>query len=114
MHPSRLMITALSAAACALSTHATAQSATPVGKAAASSRPAAPLARGEIVAIYPRDKKVLIKHGPIPTLNMGPMTMEFEIANERMAKSLMKGDRVRFAAKQVGDDYVITRIELRK
>ena len=77
-------------------------------------QPTAPLARGEIVAIYPQDKKILIKHGPIPTLDMGPMTMEFEIANERMAKPPKKGDRVRFAAKQVGDDYVITRIELRK
>ena len=99
---------------CTLPTHAPAQSAPPAGKAAASPQAAAPLARGEIVAIYPQDKKILIKHGPIPTLNMGPMTMEFEIANERMAKSLKKGDRVRFAARQVGDDYVITRIELRK
>ena len=108
------MTTLLLTLVCTLPTHAPAQSAPPARKAAASPQPAAPLARGEIVAIYPKDKKILIKHGPIPTLNMGPMTMEFEIANERMAKPPKKGDRVRFAAKQVGDDYVITRIELRK
>ena len=114
MRPASNVTTLLLMLVCTLPTHAPAQSAPPAGKAAASPQPAAPLARGEIVAIYPKDKKILIKHGPIPTLNMGPMTMEFEIANERMAKSLKKGDRVRFAAKRVGDDYVITRIELRK
>ena len=114
MRPASNLTTLLLTLVCTLPTHAPAQSATPAGKAAATSRPAAPLAQGEIVAIYPRDQKILMKHGPIPNLNMGPMTMEFEIANERMAKSLKKGDRVRFAAKQVGDDYVITRIELHK
>ena len=114
MHPARSLTIALSVVACALPMHASAQSAAPVGIAASSPQPAASLARGEIVAIYLKDKKVLMKHGPIPSLDMGPMTMEFDLASERMAQSLKKGDKVRFAAKRGGDDYVITRIESRK
>ena len=114
MHPARLLAIALSVAACAVPAHVYAQSAASAGKPASSPKAEAPLARGEIVATYPGEKIILMKHGPIANLNMGPMTMEFDLADLRMAKSLKKGDKVRFVAKQVGDDYVITRITLRK
>jgi Cu(I)/Ag(I) efflux system periplasmic protein CusF len=75
--------------------------------------PAAPaaVAHGEVVEVYPKDRRVLLKHGPIDALGMGPMTMEFGVRHRKLLIGLKRGQAVRFHAEQRGDDYVITRIE---
>ena len=72
------------------------------------------MASGEVLAVYKKEQRVLLRHGPIDSLGMGGMTMEFGVAQDKLLKALKKGDKVRFEAKKMGDDYVVTRIEVVK
>jgi Cu(I)/Ag(I) efflux system periplasmic protein CusF len=76
--------------------------------------PSAAAASGEVLAVYKQQKRLLLKHGPIENLGMGGMTMEFGVAQDKLLGALKKGDKVRFEAKKMGDDYVVTRIEVVK
>jgi Cu(I)/Ag(I) efflux system periplasmic protein CusF len=69
------------------------------------------LASAEVIAVYPKEKRVLLKHGPIANLGMSDMTMEFGVANPRMLKSFKRGKHVRFSAIMVKDDYIVTHVE---
>lgn len=69
---------------------------------------------GVILKLYPKEQKILLKHGPIPSIGMGPMTMEYELANPKLLRTIKAGDKVRFTADQVKDQYVVTHIELAK
>ena len=106
------------ALAVAASVNAFAQASSPEKAAARpTSAPAsakAPLATAEVVSVYAKDKRLLLNHGPIPSLGMGAMTMEFALADRTMLRRLKKGDQVRFSARQVADDYRITHIEVVK
>ena len=71
----------------------------------------ATLASAEVVAVYAREKRVLLKHGPIENLGMSDMTMEFGVANPRLLAFFKRGKKVRFSAIRVKDDYVVTHVE---
>jgi Cu(I)/Ag(I) efflux system protein CusF len=70
------------------------------------------MASGEVRAVYRKEKRLLLKHGPIESLGMGGMTMEFGVLSGKLLDAVKPGDRVRFEAKRSGDDYVVTRIEV--
>jgi Cu(I)/Ag(I) efflux system membrane protein CusA/SilA len=70
----------------------------------------ADLARGEVLRVDAADRAILIRHGDIPALAMGPMTMEFVLQDVALASGLKAGDVVLFRAVRQGDDYVITRL----
>ncbi len=72
------------------------------------------LADGEVTRIDARTKEITLKHGPIPHLGMGPMTMAFPVKDPAMLAAVKAGDKVRFVAEKVGDEAVITRIEVAK
>ena len=67
---------------------------------------------GARVPASARTKEITIKHGPIPHLAMGPMTMAFPVKDPAMLVAVKAGDKVRFVAEKVGDEAVITKIEL--
>ena len=69
------------------------------------------LASAEVLAVYPKEKRVLLKHGPIESLGMSDMTMEFGVANPRLLASFKRGKKIRFSAVRVKDDYVVTHVE---
>ena len=69
------------------------------------------LASAEVIAVYPKEKRVLLKHGPIESLGMSDMTMEFGVANPRLLASFKRGKKIRFSAVRVKDDYVVTHVE---
>ena len=69
------------------------------------------LASAEVIAVYPKEKRVLLKHGPIENLGMSDMTMEFGVSNPRLLASFKRGKKVRFSAVRVNDDYVVTHVE---
>lgn len=71
----------------------------------------ASLASAEVVAVYPKEKRVLLKHGPISNLGMSDMTMEFGVASPQMLASFKRGKKVRFLAVRVKDDYIVTHVE---
>lgn len=80
----------------------------------ASSAAAQELATGEVLRVYPKEKRLLLKHGPIPSIGMSPMTMEYGVADSKMLARVKPGAKVRFMAVQVKDEYVVTHIELAK
>ena len=77
--------------------------------------PAAPptagrLSEGEIRTVDQAARTLTIRHGDIPSLGMGPMTMVFGVKRAALLKGLKAGDRVRFAAEKTAAGYVVTEL----
>jgi Cu/Ag efflux protein CusF len=68
-------------------------------------------ADGEIRRVDKDAKKLTIKHGPIPNLNMDSMTMVFQVKDPAMLDQVKAGDKVKFQADKIGGQYTVTRIE---
>ncbi|MCU0952100.1 MAG: copper-binding protein [Burkholderiaceae bacterium] len=66
---------------------------------------------GEIRRIDTAKGTVLIKHGEMKELGMGPMTMGFKLKDAALGAGLKAGDRVKFAAEQKGEELIVTRIQ---
>ena len=66
---------------------------------------------GEVRKVDKEGRKLTLKHGPIPTLDMPGMTMVFEVKDAAQLDSLKPGDKVRFAAEKIDGQLVVTRIE---
>jgi Cu(I)/Ag(I) efflux system protein CusF len=73
-----------------------------------------PVADGEVTRINERRNEITVRHGPIPHLRMEPMTMAFPVKDAELLKKVKPGDKVKFRAEQVGDEAVITSIEVVK
>jgi Cu/Ag efflux protein CusF len=71
----------------------------------------APLADGEIRRVDKEAKKITIKHGPIPNLDMPPMTMVFQVKDPALLDRVKAGDKVKFRAEKEGGAYLVTSIE---
>lgn len=69
------------------------------------------LAEGEVRKVDKVAKKITLKHGPVPSIDMPPMTMAFQVSDPEMLNKVKPGDKVRFDARKTGDAYVVTRIE---
>lgn len=108
-HLQLLLALALACAGCAQ-----AQSATPAPGRAASSTAAATasLASGEVLEIDRKEKRVLVKHGPIASIGMDAMTMEFLVPDGKLLQTLKPGDKIRFAVLWRNGEYEITRAEV--
>jgi Cu/Ag efflux protein CusF len=72
------------------------------------------LAEGTVKKIDAPTQRVMLAHGPIPSVGMGPMTMMFKVKDAAMLKPLKEGDKVRFQVEDLGGSYTITRIETAK
>ena len=57
-------------------------------------------------------QKITLRHGPIPNLGMGDMTMVFRVVEPRWLDELKVGNRIRFRADKVGGLYTITDVEV--
>jgi Cu/Ag efflux protein CusF len=69
------------------------------------------LADGEIRRVDREAKKITIKHGPIASLDMPPMTMVFQVKDPALLDQVKAGDKVKFQAEKAGGQYVVTKIE---
>ena len=69
---------------------------------------------GEIRRVDKEAKKLTIKHGPIPNLNMDGMTMVFGVRDPAMLDQVKAGDRIRFQANKIDGQYTVTKIEVAK
>jgi Cu(I)/Ag(I) efflux system protein CusF len=74
----------------------------------------APMDDGEVRRVNKRTKEIVISHPPIPRLAMPAMTMPFPVKDEAMLERVKPGDKIRFYAEKIGDEAVITRIEVAK
>jgi len=66
---------------------------------------------GEIRKIDKSAAKITIRHGPMPRLDMPPMTMVFQVKDKALLDQAKPGDKVKFDAEKVGGAFVVTRIE---
>ena len=69
---------------------------------------------GEIRRVDKDAKKLTIKHGPIPNLNMDSMTMVFQVKDPAMLDQVKAGDKIKFQADKIGGQYTVTKIEVAK
>ncbi|CUA94644.1 copper-binding protein [Thiomonas bhubaneswarensis] len=68
-------------------------------------------ANGEVRKIDPASGKITLRHGPIPSLGMGAMTMNYRLADPKLIDGLKVGDKVRFTVQQQDGTDVVTRID---
>ena len=61
--------------------------------------------------VDPAAGKITLRHGAIPGMGMGAMTMAYAVKDKAMLDGLKAGDKVRFAAEKVDGSYIVTRIE---
>jgi Cu/Ag efflux protein CusF len=66
------------------------------------------LAQGEVKKVDKDAGKVTIKHGPLATLDMPPMTMVFRVKDPAMLDKVKAGDKIRFRAEKVGGNFTVT------
>lgn len=88
-------------------------SATPASAAAPATTPAAaaPMTSGEVRGLDVAAGKIILRHGDLPHLDMGPMTMVFAMREPAALSTLKVGDKVRFAAERRNGVITVTRIE---
>ena len=100
-----LAAAALLASAPAFAQHAHAADAR---KGAAASKD---LADGEVRKVDKAAGKITLKHGPIPSIEMPPMTMVFKVKDPAMLDKVKAGDAVRFKAESVNGAFTVTAIQ---
>ena len=74
----------------------------------------AQLAEGEVRKVDKDAARITIKHGPLPNLNMPPMTMVFQVKHPAVLDKVKAGDKIKFAADKVGGAYTISELEVVK
>lgn len=72
---------------------------------------AAPMADGEVRRIDKEQGKVTLRHGPIPSLDMGPMSMVFRVKDPAMLDRMTVGQKIRFEAAKVDGQLTVMRYE---
>jgi Cu/Ag efflux protein CusF len=72
---------------------------------------ASDMADAEVRKVDKENKKITLKHGPIKSLDMPPMTMVFQVSDAAMLGQLKAGDKVRFKAANEGSKLVVTEIQ---
>ncbi|HEY0818317.1 MAG TPA: copper-binding protein [Rhizobacter sp.] len=110
------LIPLIAAALLAAPTLAAAQTAAPshdahTAQAAPASAPATPFVDAEVRKVDLAQKKITLRHGPIPNLDMAPMTMVFQVADAKLLDGLKPGDKIRFTAEKVNGAFTVTSIE---
>ena len=69
------------------------------------------LADGEVRKVDKDARKITLRHGPIPSLDMPAMSMVFQVKDPALLDQVKAGDKVKFSAEKVGGAYVITNLE---
>ena len=69
---------------------------------------------GEVRKVDKDAGKITLKHGPIKSLDMPPMTMVFQVKDRAFLDKVKAGDKVKFAAEEKSGAYVVTSIEAAK
>lgn len=74
----------------------------------------APMADGEVRRVDKEAGKITLKHGPIRSLDMPPMTMVFQVHDRAFLEKVKAGDKVKFTAEEKAGAYVVTSLEAAK
>jgi Cu(I)/Ag(I) efflux system periplasmic protein CusF len=71
----------------------------------------ATLTDGEVRKVDKAAGNILLKHGEIKNLNMGPMSMVFQARNPALLDKVKAGDKVRFTAVEINGVLTLLSIE---
>lgn len=82
--------------------------------AATDAKSAAQLVEGEVRKVDMDAKKLTIRHGPIQNLDMPAMTMVFQVRDPALLDKVKAGDKIKFAADNVGGAYTVNQLEVVK
>lgn len=74
----------------------------------------AEMSEGEVRKVDQAQKKITLKHGPLKNLDMGAMTMVFQVTDAAMLDKVKAGDKVRFVAANPGGKLTVTQLEVVK
>jgi Cu/Ag efflux protein CusF len=80
----------------------------------AAQAPAKSPSDGEVKKVDKAAGKITIRHGEIPNIGMGPMTMVFGAKTPALLDKVAEGDKVKFRVEEIKGDYVVTMIEKAK
>lgn len=69
---------------------------------------------GEVRKIDATTSTIVIKHGPLKSLGMPGMTMEFGVKPPTLLKQVKVGDKIHFVAEMVNGVPTVTKIEQAK
>jgi Cu(I)/Ag(I) efflux system protein CusF len=70
---------------------------------------------GQVVKVDQSAKKITIKHGPSPKLDMPEgMTMVYAVSDPNMLTAVKAGDKVSFDAGRINGQLTVTKIEKAK
>lgn len=75
------------------------------------STPADAMATGEVRKIDRAQGRITLRHGPLPNLGMGAMTMVFRAADARLLDRVSEGDKVRFTAERIDGALTVVALE---
>jgi Cu(I)/Ag(I) efflux system protein CusF len=76
--------------------------------ASGSTHDAAALFEGEVRRVDKDARKITLRHGPMPSLDMPAHTMVFQVKDPAMLDQVKPGDKVRFHAEKRGGAFTIT------
>lgn len=66
----------------------------------------------EVRRVDADNQRVTLRHGPIDSLQMPPMTMVFRVDNPEDLAGLAPGDQILFQAEERDGRYVVTRLRM--
>ncbi len=69
-------------------------------------------AEGEVRKVDKEARKLTLRHGPIPNLEMPEMTMVFRLADPKLLDGLEPKQKVRFTAERLEGQLTVTSIEV--
>lgn len=76
-----------------------------------SSEAATQMNQGEVRKIDAATQKITLRHGPIASMGMPPMTMVFGVQDASLLEGLNVGDKVNFVVEQKGTQFVVTQLQ---
>ena len=74
----------------------------------------APLAEGEVRKLDKAAKKITLKHGRIPNIDMDAMTMVFPVKDPALLDKVKPGQKVKFQAEMIDGVATVTQLERAK
>ena len=72
----------------------------------------APLSQGEVRKVDAAAQKITLRHGPIASIGMPPMTMVFEVEKPELLEGVSAGEKVKFQVQQRGNRYIVTELQV--
>lgn len=73
---------------------------------------AAPLSQGEVRKIDLAGQRITLRHGPIHSVGMPPMTMAFNVREAALLDGVKPGDKVSFQVEKQGNLFVVTELQV--